>query len=160
MRAFRQALYSVLIPLGRLVSSELTAKLESNVEIDWTALGAGDISGRARAFQSLVGGGMDVAKAGYAVRSDDCRRLAARSLSMAYCGRGSSSGGCTTGFPSMMVNVWALTKRSRSSMMFFVCWRGLVMEGAGENIARGTRRITMCGVSRTARVFVLSTFQS
>ena len=61
--AFRQALHSVLVPLGRLVSSELTAKLETDVQIDWTALGAGDISGRARAFQSLVGGGMEISKA-------------------------------------------------------------------------------------------------
>ena len=61
--AFRQAMHSVLIPLGRLVSSELTAKLETDVQLDWTALGAGDIAGRARAFGSLVTGGMDVAKA-------------------------------------------------------------------------------------------------
>ena len=61
--ASRQALHGVLAPLGRLVSYELALKLESDVALDWAELRAGDISGRARAFQSLVGGGMDVAKA-------------------------------------------------------------------------------------------------
>ena len=61
--AYRQALHTVIAPLGRLVSYELAAKLESDVALDWKELRAGDISGRARAFQSLVGGGMDVAKA-------------------------------------------------------------------------------------------------
>ena len=36
------------------------AKLETGVKLDWRELRAGDISGRARAFQSLVGGGMAV----------------------------------------------------------------------------------------------------
>lgn len=58
--AYRQALHSVIAPLGRLVSAELSAKLETEVRLDWTELRAGDISGRARAFQSLVGGGMDM----------------------------------------------------------------------------------------------------
>ena len=49
--------------MGRIVSAELTAKLETDVRLDWTELRAGDITGRARAFQSMVGGGMDVAKA-------------------------------------------------------------------------------------------------
>ena len=61
--AYRQALHSVLAPLGRLASSELTAKMGTDVELDWSELRAGDISGRARAFQSLVGGGMSVSSA-------------------------------------------------------------------------------------------------
>ena len=61
--AYRQALHTVIAPIGRLVSYELAAKLESDVALDWIELRAGDISGRARAFQSLVGGGMDVAQA-------------------------------------------------------------------------------------------------
>ena len=61
--AYRQALHSVIAPLGRLVSHELAEKLDSDVALDWIELRAGDISGRARAFQSLVGGGMDIAKA-------------------------------------------------------------------------------------------------
>ena len=61
--AFRQALHSVLVPLGRLASSELTAKLGADVQLDFTALGAGDIAGRARALQSMIGAGVDISKA-------------------------------------------------------------------------------------------------
>ena len=61
--AYRQALHSVVAPLGRIASDELTVKLDTPVSLDWQELRAGDISGRSRAFQSLVGGGMDVAKA-------------------------------------------------------------------------------------------------
>ena len=60
---YRQALHSVLAPLGRLVAAELSDKLEADVRLDWQELRAGDIAGRARAFQSMVGAGMDVAKA-------------------------------------------------------------------------------------------------
>ena len=38
-------------------------KLDDPVVLDWQELRARDISGRARAFQSMVGGGMDIAKA-------------------------------------------------------------------------------------------------
>ena len=61
--AFRFALHSVLIPLGRIAAAELTAKLGTDVQFDWTALGAGDISGRARAFQSLVKSGLPLSEA-------------------------------------------------------------------------------------------------
>ena len=61
--AYRQALHSLIAPMGRIVSLELSLKLESDVALDWIELRAGDIAGRARAFQSLVGGGMDIAKA-------------------------------------------------------------------------------------------------
>ena len=61
--AYRQLLHGVVAPLGRIVAAELTSKLEAEVAFDWAELRAGDIAGRARAFQSLVGGGMDVAKA-------------------------------------------------------------------------------------------------
>ena len=60
---YRQALHSVIAPLGRMVEHELSAKLETPVSLSWAELRAGDIAGRARAFQSMVGGGMDVAKA-------------------------------------------------------------------------------------------------
>ena len=49
--------------MGRMVSAELSSKLDLPVTFDWSGLMAGDISGRARAFQSLVKGGMDVEKA-------------------------------------------------------------------------------------------------
>ena len=61
--AYRQALHSVIAPLGRLASAELTAKLGSDVVLDWRELRAGDITGRSRALQSMVGAGMDLAKA-------------------------------------------------------------------------------------------------
>ena len=61
--SYRQALHSVIAPLGRIVSAELSAKLETSIRLDWQELRAGDISGRSRAFQSLVNGGMAVEKA-------------------------------------------------------------------------------------------------
>ena len=61
--AWRLALFSVLQPLGRLVEAEIQAKLEDTVTLGWQELRASDLSGRARAFQSMVGGGMAVADA-------------------------------------------------------------------------------------------------
>lgn len=61
--AYRQALHGTVAPLGRIVAAEIAMKLESPVALDWAELRAGDIAGRARAFQSMVGGGMDVAAA-------------------------------------------------------------------------------------------------
>ena len=60
--AWRLALFGVLSPLGRMVQTELRAKL-GDVTLDWSEFRASDLSGRARAFQSVVGGGMDVSKA-------------------------------------------------------------------------------------------------
>ena len=42
---------------------ELSVKLEADVTLNFDALFAADLAGRARAFQSLVGGGMDPGKA-------------------------------------------------------------------------------------------------
>ena len=61
--AYRQALHSVIAPLGSLVSAELTAKLGTDVRLDWRELRAGDITGRARALMSMVGAGMALADA-------------------------------------------------------------------------------------------------
>ena len=61
--AYRQVLHGVIAPLGKIVAAELSEKLEVDIVLDWTELRAGDIAGRARAFQSMVGGGMDVTKA-------------------------------------------------------------------------------------------------
>ena len=61
--AWRLALFGVLSPLGKLVESELRYKLEDTVTLSWQELRASDLSGRARAFQSMVGGGMPVADA-------------------------------------------------------------------------------------------------
>ena len=61
--AWRLALFGVLAPLGRLVESELQEKLEDTVTLSWQELRASDLSGRARAMQSMVGGGMALADA-------------------------------------------------------------------------------------------------
>ena len=61
--AWRLCLFGVLSPLGRLVEAELQDKLEDSVTLSWQELRASDLSGRARAFQSMVGGGMAVAEA-------------------------------------------------------------------------------------------------
>ena len=61
--AYRVALFSVVSPLASIVSHELSVKLDTDVSLDFTELRAGDIIGRARAFQSLVGGGMEIDKA-------------------------------------------------------------------------------------------------
>ena len=61
--AWRLCLFGVLSPLGRLVEAELQDKLEDTVTLSWTELRASDLSGRARAFQSMVGGGMAVDQA-------------------------------------------------------------------------------------------------
>ena len=45
------------------MQAELQEKLEDTVTLSWQELRASDLSGRARAFQSMVGGGMAVAEA-------------------------------------------------------------------------------------------------
>lgn len=61
--AWRQFLFGTIAPLGRIVSDELSAKLETEVNLSWDELRASDLQGRARAFQSMVRAGMDIAKA-------------------------------------------------------------------------------------------------
>ena len=56
-------LHATIDPLGKLVAEELTEKFEFPVNLNFDNLMASDISGRARAFQSMVGGRMDVTKA-------------------------------------------------------------------------------------------------
>ena len=53
----------MLSPLGRLVEAELRDKLDDEVSLSWQELRASDLSGRARAFQSMVGDGMEVERA-------------------------------------------------------------------------------------------------
>ena len=72
----RRFLHSTISPVSRVVASELAVKLDTpGLAFDFSALFASDLSGRARAFQSMVGGGMDVAKAaalaGLMVADDD-----------------------------------------------------------------------------------------
>ena len=61
--SFRRLLHSTIQPLARILAAELSEKLEAPIGLNFDALFAADLSGRARAFQSMVGGGMDVAKA-------------------------------------------------------------------------------------------------
>lgn len=60
---YRRLLHTTLLPLSQIVSEELTLKLGGTVKLSLDAIGAADLSGRARAFQSLVGGGLDPLKA-------------------------------------------------------------------------------------------------
>ena len=61
--AWRLCLFGVLSPLGKLVEAELRAKLDEDISLSWRELRASDLSGRARAMQSMVNGGMPVADA-------------------------------------------------------------------------------------------------
>ena len=61
---YRQTLFGTISPLGKLVETELRNKLDdATISLTWDELRAADISGRARAFQSMVGGGMEVDRA-------------------------------------------------------------------------------------------------
>ena len=61
--SFRRLLHSTIQPLARIVAAELSDKLDAEIRINFDSLFAADLSGRARAFQSMVNGGMDPAKA-------------------------------------------------------------------------------------------------
>ena len=56
--AFRQVLHSLLKPLGAILAEELQAKLDPAAALSFSDLRAGDIAGSARAFGSLVTGGL------------------------------------------------------------------------------------------------------
>ena len=68
--SFRQVLHSLLKPLGALVVEELQAKLDPAAALDFAALRAGDLTGTARAFGSLVTAGVKPASAAAAVGLD------------------------------------------------------------------------------------------
>ena len=61
--SWRQFLHGGVNPLAKLVAAELSEKLERTINLDFTELYAADVQGRARAFQSLTGGGMEVSRA-------------------------------------------------------------------------------------------------
>ena len=62
--AYRRFLHGTVAPLGRIVARELAEKLDTpGVALNFDALFAADLSGRARAFGSLVQGGMDIDRA-------------------------------------------------------------------------------------------------
>ena len=62
--SFRRFLHSTVQPLGALTQTELRAKLDSpDLTLSFESLFAADLAGRARAFQSMVKGGMEVGRA-------------------------------------------------------------------------------------------------
>ena len=62
--AYRRFLHTTLEPLGRMIAAEVRRKMDAPAfAFDFRGLMASDLAGRARAFQSLVGGGMDVTEA-------------------------------------------------------------------------------------------------
>ena len=61
--AWRQFLHGSVAPVAKTVEAELSDKLNVRISLNFDSLFASDLSGRARAFQSMVGGGMDVEKA-------------------------------------------------------------------------------------------------
>ena len=61
--AWRRFTFGAVQPLARIVERELAEKLEADVRFDFSELMASDLAGRARAFQSLTGSGMDLERA-------------------------------------------------------------------------------------------------
>ena len=62
--AWRRYGHAFLTPIGGIVAAELAEKLDApGLALDFSALFASDITGRARAFTSMVQAGMDVEKA-------------------------------------------------------------------------------------------------
>ena len=61
--AWRRCLHGTIQPLGVLIASELSRVFQRNVRLSFDRLMASDIQGRARAFQSMVAGGMSVQEA-------------------------------------------------------------------------------------------------
>lgn len=71
--AWRRCLHGTIEPLSRIIATELSRVYARPVSFSFDALFASDIQGRARAFQSMVGGGMDLQQAASAsgILSDD-----------------------------------------------------------------------------------------
>ena len=61
--AYRIGLAGVIQPLSKLVQGEIAEKLDSGISIGFVEARAADLTGRARAVQSLVGAGMPLADA-------------------------------------------------------------------------------------------------
>ena len=61
--AQRVFLHGTVRPLGKMLAAELSAKLETEIGLNFDQLYMHDLAGRAQAFQKLVAGGMDADKA-------------------------------------------------------------------------------------------------
>ena len=64
--SYRQFLWGTISPVARIIEPELSVKLDTGITLDFSALQASDLTGRARAFQGLVAAGVSV---------DDAARL-------------------------------------------------------------------------------------
>lgn len=63
-REFYRRFFSLTVePLASMLAVELSAKLEAEIKLRFSGRFAADLAGRPRAFQSMVGSGMDLAKA-------------------------------------------------------------------------------------------------
>ena len=60
--AFRRFLHLTITPIADVVAGQLEEQTGEVVTFSFDRLFASDIQGRARAFQSMVGGGMPVEK--------------------------------------------------------------------------------------------------
>ena len=62
--AWRRYVHAFLAPVGQIVAAELADKLDTpGLALDFSSLFASDITGRARAFSSMVNGGMAIERA-------------------------------------------------------------------------------------------------
>ena len=62
--AWRQALFGTIMPLGKLVETELRKKLcSTDIKLSWSQLRASDLQARARSFKNMVEGGFTTEKA-------------------------------------------------------------------------------------------------
>ena len=61
--AWRQFVYGSIQPLAKMVSEELSKKLETDVSLNFTELYAHDLAARATGFKKLVESGMSLDRA-------------------------------------------------------------------------------------------------
>ena len=61
--SYRQAVHSVVTPLGVLVAAELTEKLGTDIQLDFSRVMSADIQGRARSLRSLTEAGVALPRA-------------------------------------------------------------------------------------------------
>ena len=61
--AQRVFLHGTVKPLTKLLSAELSERLETDITLNMDALYYHDLAGRASSFQRMVAGGMEVEKA-------------------------------------------------------------------------------------------------
>ena len=61
--SYRRFFSLTVEPLALMLAAELSLKMETEIGISFSGRFSGDLSGRARAFQSMTLAGMDLAKA-------------------------------------------------------------------------------------------------